>query len=124
MQKKSMQSLASITASVSPEEIEAAKSPKGAWTAKTLRKWGVHWPPPKGWRAKLVKNWEKNPSSQRQEPLGKLYEEAYKSGQSTMQSKIASSVFNYLSGKDPELASELAVFIRSVDHVALWGETS
>lgn len=120
-----MQSLASITASVSPEEIESAKSPKGAWTAKTLRKWGIHWPPPKGWRAKLVKNWERTgQSTQKQEPLGKLYEEAYKSGQSTMQSKIASSVFNYLSEKDPELAAELAVFIRSVDHVALWGETS
>lgn len=37
----------------SREEIEARKSPRGAWTAKTLAEWGVPWPPPHGWRAEL-----------------------------------------------------------------------
>ncbi|SDH08192.1 hypothetical protein SAMN04487974_12023 [Pelagibacterium luteolum] len=36
-------------------QIEAGRSPKGGWTAKTLRGWGVPWPPPKGWRRKLLK---------------------------------------------------------------------
>ena len=38
---------------VTKEEIEEAKSPKGGWTKKQLAKWGVPWPPPKGWRARL-----------------------------------------------------------------------
>jgi hypothetical protein len=36
------------------EEIEAARSPRGGWTAETLAGWGVSWPPPKGWRDKLL----------------------------------------------------------------------
>lgn len=36
-------------------EIDAARSPKGAWTAKTLKGWGVPWPPPHGWKAALLK---------------------------------------------------------------------
>ena len=36
-------------------EIEAGRSPKGGWKAKQLRKWGVPWPPPKGWRKKLLR---------------------------------------------------------------------
>jgi len=36
------------------EEIEAAKSPKGGWTRKTLESWGVPWPPPKGWKKELM----------------------------------------------------------------------
>lgn len=47
-----------ITAAVSNEEIEAAKTPKGAWKAVQLAKWGVSWPPPNGWRRKLVANYE------------------------------------------------------------------
>jgi hypothetical protein len=35
------------------EEIEAARTPKGGWTKSQLAEWGVPWPPPKGWRAKL-----------------------------------------------------------------------
>lgn len=35
-------------------EIDAARSPKGAWTARTLAGWGVPWPPPKGWRRALI----------------------------------------------------------------------
>lgn len=36
-----------------PDEIEAARSPFGGWTAATLASWGVPWPPPKGWRRAL-----------------------------------------------------------------------
>jgi hypothetical protein len=39
---------------VTAEEIESAKSPGGAWTRDTLAKWGVSWPPPKGWKAALL----------------------------------------------------------------------
>lgn len=35
-------------------EIEAGKSPKGGFTRKQLAKWGVPWPPPKGWRRYLT----------------------------------------------------------------------
>lgn len=44
---------------ISDEEIwekrtEAAKlSGVGAWSKKQLKEWGVPWPPPRGWRAKL-----------------------------------------------------------------------
>jgi hypothetical protein len=36
------------------EEIEAGRSPAGGWTRAQLAKWGVPWPPPKGWRARLT----------------------------------------------------------------------
>jgi len=35
-------------------EIEAGRSPRGGWKAKQLAKWGVPWPPPKGWRKALL----------------------------------------------------------------------
>ncbi len=35
-------------------EIEAAKTERGGWTKSTLAKWGVPWPPPKGWKNRLV----------------------------------------------------------------------
>jgi hypothetical protein len=40
---------------ITREEIERAKTPGGAWTKKQLAEWGVPWPPPKGWKAKLLK---------------------------------------------------------------------
>jgi hypothetical protein len=36
------------------EEIEAARSPQGGWSRAQLAKWGVPWPPPKGWRNALL----------------------------------------------------------------------
>lgn len=42
----------------SPEEIKAAKTPKGAWTRAQLDEWGVPWPPPKGWKDELIECWE------------------------------------------------------------------
>jgi hypothetical protein len=49
--------LGAITAAVSNDEIEAAKTPKGGWKAATLAGWGVSWPPPTGWRKRLVENY-------------------------------------------------------------------
>jgi hypothetical protein len=40
---------------ITAEEIEAAKTPKGGWTKKQLAKWGVPWPPPQGWKKQLLK---------------------------------------------------------------------
>ena len=39
---------------VTAEEIEAAKTPAGAWRKATLAAWGVAWPPEKGWKAALI----------------------------------------------------------------------
>lgn len=39
---------------ITAKEIEAAKTPKGAWTKHTLAGWGVPWPPPRGWKAALI----------------------------------------------------------------------
>lgn len=36
------------------DEIDAARTEKGAWTKATLAAWGVPWPPPKGWREMLI----------------------------------------------------------------------
>lgn len=47
---------------MSEEEIEAGKSPAGGFTRAQLKKWGVPWPPPKGWRRGLVEGnhwWKK-----------------------------------------------------------------
>ncbi len=51
---KKAKPLNAITGSVTDAEIRAAMSPKGGWSRSTLAKWGVPWPPPKGWRAKLT----------------------------------------------------------------------
>jgi hypothetical protein len=36
------------------EDIEAGKTPKGGFSRATLAKWGVPWPPPKGWKEALL----------------------------------------------------------------------
>lgn len=38
---------------VSRDEIEKHRTQAGGWTKAQLQKWGVPWPPPKGWRKKL-----------------------------------------------------------------------
>lgn len=38
---------------LSPEEVQAGRSPAGGFTKKQLAAWGVPWPPPKGWKRKL-----------------------------------------------------------------------
>ena len=35
-------------------DIEAARTPKGGWTKVQLAEWGVPWPPPKGWKQRLI----------------------------------------------------------------------
>ena len=34
--------------------IDAARTEAGGWTRARLGGWGVSWPPPKGWRQKLI----------------------------------------------------------------------
>ena len=41
----------------SPAEIIAARTKRGGWTKATLKKWGVGWPPTRGWKAKLEQAW-------------------------------------------------------------------
>jgi len=36
-------------------QIEALKSPEGGYTKEVLMSLGVPWPPPKGWKRKLIK---------------------------------------------------------------------
>lgn len=39
---------------LSAADIDAAKSAAGGWSKATLARWGVPWPPPKGWRKTLI----------------------------------------------------------------------
>lgn len=39
-------------------EIELKRTPGGGWTRKQLAAWGVSWPPPKGWRKRLEREYE------------------------------------------------------------------
>lgn len=41
------------------QDIEAGMSPNGGFTRAQLAKWGVPWPPPKGWRKRLEAQGEK-----------------------------------------------------------------
>jgi hypothetical protein len=41
------------------KEIEEAKTSAGGWTRETLARWGVSWPPPKGWKKALIKDSKK-----------------------------------------------------------------
>lgn len=36
-----------------PEEVEGASTGAGGWSRAALSRWGVPWPPPKGWRRAL-----------------------------------------------------------------------
>ena len=39
---------------ISYRDLEALKSAKGGYTRKTLEALGVPWPPPKGWKRRLL----------------------------------------------------------------------
>jgi hypothetical protein len=39
---------------MTPAQIDAARTPRGGWTRAQLAEWGVPWPPPKGWRQRLL----------------------------------------------------------------------
>jgi hypothetical protein len=40
---------------ITKEEIESQQTENGGWTKSTLEQWGVPWPPPKGWKERLLK---------------------------------------------------------------------
>jgi hypothetical protein len=40
---------------LSKEEIEACKSAKGGYSRAALARFGVPWPPPRGWKQALIK---------------------------------------------------------------------
>jgi hypothetical protein len=40
------------------EEIEQARTPAGGWAKQQLGRWGVAWPPPKGWRHDLERRYQ------------------------------------------------------------------
>jgi hypothetical protein len=40
---------------LTPEEVEAGRSPVGGFTRKQLAVWGVPWPPPAGWLQALLR---------------------------------------------------------------------
>lgn len=46
---------------VSEEAIMAARTAGGSWTRATLATWGVSWPPPKGWKERLLKGLPQEP---------------------------------------------------------------
>jgi hypothetical protein len=52
-----------MTAAPSPEQVEAARTPAGGWTRAQLAEWGVSWPPPKGWRRRLLAEYEAQAAS-------------------------------------------------------------
>lgn len=41
---------------ITEAELEAARRATGSWNAAQLRAWGVPWPPPRGWRRKLMRS--------------------------------------------------------------------
>ncbi len=43
---------------LTPEEVEAGRSPAGGFTRKQLAAWGVPWPPPSGWLQALLRGEE------------------------------------------------------------------
>jgi HNH endonuclease len=53
----------------SRDEILAKRTAKGGFTRATLAEWGVAWPPPKGWMARLLGEPEVIPASVRYDVL-------------------------------------------------------
>lgn len=43
-----------MTAQEMIDKIESLKTEKGGWTKASLASLGVSWPPPKGWKEKLI----------------------------------------------------------------------
>lgn len=43
-----------MTKRITLDEIMAARTPRGGWTKEQLLKWGVPWPPEKGWAKRLT----------------------------------------------------------------------
>lgn len=53
---------------VSEAEIMAARTPKGSWTRATLASWGVPWPPPEGWKQRLIQGLPQEPPRSKAAP--------------------------------------------------------
>lgn len=53
---------------VSEAEIMGARTPKGSWTRATLAQWGVSWPPPQGWKERLIKGLPQEPPREKAQP--------------------------------------------------------
>ena len=43
------------------EEIEAGRSEKGGFTKAQLASWGIPWPPPPGWKERLMQDGPSEP---------------------------------------------------------------
>lgn len=41
----------------SPDEVMAAQTVNGGWLKKDLASWGIPWPPPRGWKQRLEREW-------------------------------------------------------------------
>ena len=41
---------------ITEDEIMSKRTPNGGWTRRQLAEWGVPWPPPKGWKERLLAN--------------------------------------------------------------------
>ena len=39
---------------VTRNELEQAKTAAGGYTKEQLAEWGIPWPPPKGWKRKIL----------------------------------------------------------------------
>ena len=39
---------------ITEEEINSKRTPKGSWTRKQLEEWGIPWPPRHGWKRRLI----------------------------------------------------------------------
>lgn len=39
---------------VTEADIQAKATPSGGWSRETLTEWGISWPPPKGWKERLL----------------------------------------------------------------------
>ncbi len=61
------------------EQLEACKTEKGGWSKETLTLLGVPWPPPKGWKKKLLGGEKINPKKRRKRKRRKQITAARKS---------------------------------------------
>lgn len=43
-----------MTEPPTPDEVDAARTERGGWRKEDLERWGVPWPPPRGWKKKLL----------------------------------------------------------------------
>ena len=44
------------------EYLDSRKTPNGGYTKDTLREFGVSWPPPKGWKKRIIMAVKQNPN--------------------------------------------------------------